>query len=387
ASCARVCPVEVLCEGACVEKTLLQKPIEIGRLQRYATDHALSNGKQLFTKGESNGKSVGIVGSGPAGLSCATYLTRLGYDVTVYERKSLAGGLDTYGMAEYKMPQSVSLDEIEHIAKMGVKFLLNTEIVAGNEDAHEIVDEVNRVSFDALNEWHDAIFLATGLGETNKLNIPGEELDGVYDALNFIEKIKTRDWLNIPLGKTVVVIGAGNTAIDAVTQAKRLGAEKVILVYRRTEKDASAYDYELELAKKDGIEFVWQAAPIGILSDSDYTHVTGLQIEKTDGTLMLFDIPCDMVIKAVGQQKMRTFFETVTNVETDDKGRVTVNEQMQTSNPKVFSGGDCANGGKEAVDASQMGKLAAQGIHHSLTGETVAFAGSSEVSPKSANQL
>ncbi len=387
ASCARVCPVEVLCEGACVEKTLLQKPIEIGRLQRYATDHALSNGKQLFTKGESNGKSVGIVGSGPAGLSCATYLTRLGYDVTVYERKSLAGGLDTYGMAEYKMPQSVSLDEIEHIAKMGVKFLLNTEIVAGNEDAHEIVDEVNRVSFDALNEWHDAIFLATGLGETNKLNIPGEELDGVYDALNFIEKIKTRDWLNIPLGKTVVVIGAGNTAIDAVTQAKRLGAEKVILVYRRTEKDASAYDYELELAKKDGIEFVWQAAPIGILSDSDYTHVTGLQIEKTDGTLMLFDIPCDMVIKAVGQQKMRTFFESVTNVETDDKGRVIVNEQMQTSNPKVFSGGDCANGGKEAVDASQMGKLAAQGIHHSLTGETVAFAGSSEVSPKSANQL
>lgn len=387
ASCARVCPVEVLCEGACVEKTLLQKPIEIGRLQRYATDHALSNGKQLFTKGESNGKSVGIVGSGPAGLSCATYLTRLGYDVTVYERKSLAGGLDTYGMAEYKMPQSVSLDEIEHIAKMGVKFLLNTEIVAGNEDAHEIVDEVNRVSFDALNEWHDAIFLATGLGETNKLNIPGEELDGVYDALNFIEKIKTRDWRNIPLGKTVVVIGAGNTAIDAVTQAKRLGAEKVILVYRRTEKDASAYDYELELAKKDGIEFVWQAAPIGILSDSDYTHVTGLQIEKTDGTLTLSDIPCDMVIKAVGQQKMRVFFESVAKVEIDEKGRVIVNEQMQTSNPKIFSGGDCANGGREAVDASQMGKLAAQGMHHSLTGETVAFAGSFEVSPKSANQL
>ena len=133
ASCARVCPVEVLCEGACVEKTLLQKPIEIGRLQRYATDYAMQSGRQIFQKGEPNGKSVGIIGSGPAGLSCATYLARLGYDVTVYERKPLAGGLDTYGMAEYKMPQKVSLDEVEQIAKLGVKFLLNTEIVAGDE--------------------------------------------------------------------------------------------------------------------------------------------------------------------------------------------------------------------------------------------------------------
>ena len=179
----------------------------------------------------------------------------------------------------------------------------------------------------------------------------------------------------MPLGKTVVVIGAGNTAIDAVTQAKRLGAEKVTLVYRRTVKDASAYDYELELARKDGVEFVWQAAPIGILSDSDYTRVTGLQCEKTDGTLTLFDIDCEMVIKAVGQQKMRHFFENVASVETDDKGCVIVNEQMQTSNSKIFSGGDCANGGKEAVDAAQMGKFAAQGIHNALSGESVKFAG------------
>ena len=387
ATCARVCPVEVLCEGACVEKTLLQKPIEIGRLQQYATDYAMKSDRQIFSKGEPNGKSVGIVGSGPAGLSCAAYLARLGYDVTVYERKPLAGGLDTYGMAEYKMAQSVSLDEVEHIARMGVKFLLNTEIAYESSPHYEgglatasaggvaLSGSIQTVSFSNLQQWHDAIFLATGLGDTNKLNIPGEELDGVYDALNFIEKIKTRDWINIPLGKTVVVVGAGNTAIDAVTQAKRLGAEKVIMVYRRTEKDASAYDYELELAKKDGVEFVWQAAPIGILADSGYTHVTGLQCEKTDGTLNLFDIPCDMVIKAVGQQKMLGFFEKVAGIETDDKGRVVVNDQMQTSNPNIFSGGDCANGGAEAVDASQMGKLAAQGIHYSLTGETVKFAG------------
>ncbi|MEO6051502.1 MAG: NAD(P)-dependent oxidoreductase [Pyrinomonadaceae bacterium] len=376
ATCARVCPVEVLCEGACVEKTLLKKPIEIGRLQRYATDYAMASDRQIFEKGEANGKSVGIVGSGPAGLSCASYLARLGYDVTVYERRELAGGLDTYAMAEYKMPQKVSLDEAEHIARMGVKFMLNTEITGGGDEAEELGGAVNRVSMTLLREWHDAIFLGVGLGNTNQLGIPGEDHDGVYDALEFIERIKTRDWKNVPLGKTVAVIGAGNTAIDAVTQAKRLGAEKVIMVYRRTVKDASAYEYELELARKDGVEFVWQAAPIGIMADDDNKRVTGLRCERTDGSLELFEIHCDMVIKAVGQQKMRSFFETVAGVAIDEKGRVVVNENMQTSDPKIFSGGDCANGGAEAVDAAQMGKHAAQGIHLRLTGESVSFAGS-----------
>jgi len=373
ATCARVCPVEVLCEGACVEKTLLQKPIEIGRLQRYATDHALSSDKQIFTKGESNGKSVGIVGSGPAGLSCAAYLARLGYDVTIYEKRPLAGGLDTYGMAEYKMPQAVSLSEVEHVANIGVKFLLNTMVTGGDEETEEL-GELNKVSMALLREWHDAIFLATGLGQTNKLGIPGEDLDGVYDALDFIEKIKTRDWQNVPLGKTVAVIGAGNTAVDAVTQAKRLGAEKVLMIYRRTEKEASAYQYEMELARKDGIEFVWQSAPVGILAGENGTRLS-LRCERTDGSLELFDISCDMIIKAVGQQKMRSFFEKVAGVETDEKGRVVVDEFMQTSDPKVFAGGDCANGGREAVDAAQMGKLAAQGIHKSVAGEAVKFAG------------
>ncbi len=372
ATCARVCPVEVLCEGACVEKTLLNKPIEIGRLQRYATDYALSNEKQIFEKGESNGKSVGIIGSGPAGLSCATYLARLGYDVTIYERRAKPGGLDTYGMAEYKMPQSVSIAETERVVAMGVKFLLNTAVTGGEET--EEVGELSKVSIQLLREWHDAIFLGIGLGETNKLNIPGEDRDGVYDALDVIEKIKTRDWRSVPFGRTVAVIGAGNTAIDAVTQAKRLGAEKVVMVYRRTEKDASAYDYEMELARKDGAEFVWQAAPVGILEGEDGTALS-LRCEKTDGSLALFDIPCDMVIKAVGQQKMRSFFENVAGVSIDDQGRVVVNEMMQTSDPKIFAGGDCMNGGAEAVDAAQTGKLAAQGIHQSLTGEAVKFAG------------
>jgi glutamate synthase (NADPH/NADH) small chain len=375
ATCARVCPVEVLCEGACVEKTLVQKPIEIGRLQRYATDHVLSDGKQLFTKGEMNGKSVGVIGSGPAGLSCAAYLARLGYDVTVYERKVFAGGLDTYGMAEYKMPQSVSLAEVERVAALGVKFILNTEIVAG-DDTTEVLGEVNRVSFELLKEWHDVIFAGGGLGKTNKLGIPGEELDGVYDALDFIEKVKTRDWTSVPLGTMVAVIGAGNTAIDAVTQAKRLGAARVLMVYRKTAGEMPAYDYEFELAKQDGIEFVWQAAPVGFLSD-DGVHVGSVRCERTDGSLELFEIPCDMVIKAVGQTKRQAFFEKVIGADTDERGRVMVSELMQTTNPKVFAGGDCVNGGGEAVEAAQMGKLAAQGIHETLTGEHIEFAGSS----------
>ena len=375
ATCARVCPVEVLCEGACVEKTLLQKPIEIGRLQRYATDHALSNGKQTFERRESNGRSVGIIGSGPAGLSCAAYLALLGYEVTVYERKPIAGGLDTYGMAEYKMPQSVSLAEVERVAAMGVKFMLNTEIVAG-DDTTEVLGEVNRVSFELLREWHDSIFVGAGLGNTNKLGIPGEDLTGVYDALDFVEKVKTRDWTSVPLGKMVAVVGAGNTAIDAVTQAKRLGAARVLMVYRKTAREMPAYDYEFELAKQDAIEFVWQAAPVGILSE-DGMHVSGLRCERTDGSLELFEIPCDMVIKAVGQTKRKAFFEKVLGVETDDRGRVIVDRKMETSEPNVFAGGDCVNGGGEAVEAAQMGKLAAQGIHETLSGERVDFAGAS----------
>lgn len=359
ASCARVCPVEVLCEGACVEGTLMEKPIEIGRLQRYATDFAMDHGRQIYQAGTPNGKSVGIVGSGPAGLSCATYLARLGYAVTVYERKPLAGGLDTYGMAEYKMPQKVSLDEVEHIKRIGVQFLLNTEI--GRD-----------VSFEDLQKNHDAIFLGIGLGATNQMNVPGEDSAGVIDALAFIEYIKTRDWKTVPLGKTVAVIGAGNTAIDAVTQAKRLGAERVMMVYRRTERDISAYQYEYDLAKKDGIEFRWNTAPVAITKNASGLTLT---CALNGDANQLVDIPCDLIIKAIGQQKMRSFFENTAGVAVDEKGRVVVNGSMQTSNPKIFSGGDCANGGKEAVDASQMGKLAAQGIHQTLSGETVVFAG------------
>ena len=355
-SCARVCPVEVLCEGACVEKTLVDKPIQIGRLQRYATDHVIEKGKQLFKKGESTGKSVGIIGSGPAGLSCASYLARLGHEVTVYEKRALAGGLDTYGMAEYKMRQSDSLDEVKMVEALGVRFELNVEI--GKD-----------VTIEKLKEAHDAIFIGVGLGSTKSARIPGEDKQGVVDALTFIESVKTRQWTAAEIGDTVAVIGAGNTAIDAVTQSKRLGASKAVLVYRRGEKDAPAYDYELELAKTDGVEFSWYSTPTEILGDGS---VSGLRCKRPDGSE--FVIGCDTVITAIGQTKQVPLLEML-GVTTYEDGRVIVDGMMQTSDPKIFAGGDCVNGGAEAVDAAQHGKLAAAGIHFALTGRRIGLAG------------
>jgi glutamate synthase (NADPH/NADH) small chain len=387
ATCARVCPVEVLCEGACVEKTLMDKPIEIGRLQRYATDYVMSRGRDVLDAGESNGKSVGIVGSGPAGLSCATYLARLGYAVTVYDRRPLAGGLDTYGMAEYKMTQRVSTDEAKMVERLGVELKLNTLITANGVKGDEIAESI---SLEELEARHDAVFLGVGLGATQRLNIPGEDLEGVYDALDFIERIKTRDWTSVPIGKSVAVIGAGNTAIDAVTQARRLGAERVLMIYRRTQKEMPAYEYEYELAKRDAVEFWWQTAPVEIVADEKGERVAALRCQRMElgepdqsGRRSArplpgseFDIPVDMVIKALGQQKMRDFFASIPEVKLDEAGRIVVDRAtMRTGNPKFFAGGDCVNGGREAVDASQMGKLAAQGIHESLTGERVEFAG------------
>ncbi|MGA9995598.1 MAG: NAD(P)-dependent oxidoreductase [Pyrinomonadaceae bacterium] len=389
ATCARVCPVDVLCEGACVEKTLMERPIEIGRLQRYATDAVIAAGRDVLKAGEPNGKSAGIVGSGPAGLSCATYLARLGYDVTIYERKPLAGGLDTYGMAEYKMSQRVSAEEVRMVERLGVKFLLNAEV--GRD-----------ITFEELQSQHDAIFLATGLGATSRLNIPGEDLEGVYDALDFIERIKTRDWASVPIGRTVAVIGAGNTAIDAVTQARRLGAERVLMIYRRSQREMPAYEYEYELAKKDAVEFWWQTAPVEIVASEDGTRVHALRCvrmemgeadssgrrtaQPVEGSE--FDIPVEMVVKATGQQKMRELLSSIAGVELDGSGRVAVDKQtMQTGNPKFFAGGDCVNGGREAVDASQMGKLAAQGIHETLTGERVEFAGARVPVPEKLGEI
>ena len=269
------------------------------------------------------------------------------------------------------MSQKDSLDEVEAIRNLGVEFRLDTEIISKIEDQKPKTG--NQITFEDLQAAHDTIFLAAGLGATNQLNILDENIEGVYDALEYIERVKTRDWQTVPTGKIVAVIGAGNTAIDAVTQAKRIGAERVLMIYRRTERDISAYAYEYELAKKDGVEFIWQAAPIAITAGENGSRLN-LRCEKTGADNQIFDVPCDIILKAIGQRKQSDFFQSI-GIALDEKNRVVVNDAMQTSNAKIFAGGDCVNGGAEAVDASQMGKKAAAGIHFSLFGEKVNFAG------------
>ena len=364
-TCAKACPVDVLCEGACVYNERGEKPIEIGRLQRYAIDRYFEQGMPpLFTPAPKNGKSVGIIGAGPAGLACGAELALMGYAVTIYEGKKLAGGLDTWGIAPYKMKYQDSLNEVKLVESFGVK--VKTGVHVGQD-----------VSIADLEKAHDAIFLSVGLGNSPNLNIPGEELSGVVDALEFIEKVTTRQWEKVDVGRRVAVIGAGNTAIDAVTESKRLGAEEVMIIYRRGEEEMSAYDFEYELAKSDGVVFHFLTAPKRIVGNN---KVEGLEcIRMSLGAPDAkgkrapeaipnseFTIPVDMVIKSIGQKPNESFLSQISNLKTQT-GNVSVDSiTMQTSNPKYFAGGDCINGGKEVVNAAADGKRAAHGIESFL---------------------
>ena len=325
-SCARACPVEVLCEGACVLNDRDEAPIKIALLQRHATDYVLERKLKLFEPGPKTGKRVAIVGAGPAGLACARDLRRHGHSVTVFEAKPQPGGLNTYGIAEYKLKADVALAEVQDILDLGV----------------ELKTGVTVTSIEKLLEQFDAVFVGVGLGSTKNVGIPGEDLPGVIDALTFIEHLKTHPYSETPVGRHVVVIGAGNTAIDAVTQAKRLGAASSTIVYRRGEADMPAYDYEYELAKRDGCGFRFNAAPQRILGNG---AVDGLEVKTANGTET---IPCDMVIVAVGQGERTEL-------------------RWPKDHPKIFVGGDCANGGAEIVNAAAEGVAAAKRIHERLT--------------------
>jgi dihydropyrimidine dehydrogenase (NAD+) subunit PreT len=312
-SCSRVCPVDVLCEGACVMHRYNQQPIEIGLLQRHAMDWFYDHDPSL-TPGKDNGKHVACIGAGPASLACAAELRRHGFAVTIFDRNPLAGGLNTYGIAQYKLRPGDSLKEVELVRKMGVAFRLGEEVNDNTEGEF------------------DAFFLGIGLGESHRLNVPGEDLPHVVDALKFIALYKT----GYPqIARRVVVIGAGNTAMDAAIAAKKLGAEQVHLLYRRGESDMSAFSTEYEHARQIGVEFHWN------------TIVTRIGTESVHcGTER---IPCDMVIPAIGQAPFKDF------------GPVN-RETGQTRYPKYFAGGDFINGGREVVDAVADGKRAAQGI-------------------------
>jgi dihydropyrimidine dehydrogenase (NAD+) subunit PreT len=364
-SCGRVCPTEVLCEGACVMHEKGEAPIEIGRLQRYAVDYVLQNKMQLFQPGPPNGKRVACVGSGPASLACAAELAKYGYEVSIFDRNSLPGGLNTYGIAAYKTRAADSVRESDLVKELGVKFCQKTDV--GRD-----------ISLAALAKQFDAIFLGVGLGDTWPLDLPGQDLYGVYGALEFIEQTKTRPFRQVEVGRRVACIGAGNTAIDVVTAARRLGAEIVYLIYRRGEAEMPAFAYEYQLAKQDGVSFLWQTQPVRVLGRDG--AVAGLECVRTElgapdakgrrqpapvpGTE--FHLHVDMVVRAVGQKPATDFLKAVKGLQLNSDGTVKINDHHQTGNPKYFAGGDCTNGGREVVDAVADGMAAARGLDASL---------------------
>lgn len=364
-SCGRVCPTEALCEGACVMNLDRKPAIEIGRLQRYAVEHVLDNRVELFQPGPANGFKVACVGAGPASLACAAELAKWGFSVSIFDKNVLGGGLNTYGIAAYKTRAEDSLREVDLVRQLGVTFCQGVEV--GKD-----------ITFAELEQQFDAVFLGLGLGETWNLSLPGEDLHGVVGAIGFIEQTKTKKFLDIEVGRRLACIGAGNTAIDVVTAARRLGAEFVYLVYRRSEAEMPAFKYEYDLAKRDGVIFYWQTQPVRVLGSNGV--VTGLECVRTrlgdpdargrrrpepiPGTEFVIDV--DMVVPAVGQQPVTEILRAVLGIDLHKDGRVMVNAGFQTSHPKYFAGGDCVNGGKEVVDAVAEGMGAARGIDQCL---------------------
>ncbi|TCZ76515.1 NAD(P)-dependent oxidoreductase [Paenibacillus albiflavus] len=367
ASCSRVCPTVELCEGACVLNHS-SKPIMIGDLQRYATDWAIHNEQQLFKAGASNGKSVAVIGGGPAGLSAARELARFGFSVTIYEAKPSAGGLNTFGIVSFRLPQEISLWEVEQVRGLGVD--IRTGVKVGED-----------ITVEELQRDYDAIVLAAGMSRVPMLGIEGEELQDVYDAIELVESTKVGEPAELA-GARVAVIGAGNTAIDAATCSIRLGASNVKMLYRRTRDEMTAYDFEYEFAKQDGVEFRWLTAPKRIIGNSD-GRVIGLECvrmmleEAQDGGRPRpvaiegseFVMEVDAVVKAIGQTRHLPLVESL-QIE-HRHGVVKVNtETFQTSNPRIYAAGDVifGDGQGEAmvVSAAQQGKLTAYAIYQQL---------------------
>jgi dihydropyrimidine dehydrogenase (NAD+) subunit PreT len=351
-SCSRVCPVDVLCEGACVMHGLNRPPIEIGRLQRHAMDWFYNAGHPTPAPGPRPPAParVACIGGGPASLACAAELRRHGYAATIFDNRPLPGGLNTYGVAEYKLRPSDSLREVEFIRSMGVEF--RREAVGSSID------------LDAIEKQYDLVFLGIGLGATQRLGIPGEDRPEVIDALRFIAHYKTAGDLEV--GRVVVVIGGGNTAIDAANAARRLGASEVHIFYRRTENEMPAFRFEYQHARVEGVQFHWLAQPLEILERAVRFGSTRLGVPDATGRRSAgivpgsdFVFPCDMVIPAVGQSPLMTLLERTRGIALQD-GCVSIDRPTgRTANPRYYAGGDCVNGGREVVDAVADGKRAA----------------------------
>lgn len=356
-SCARVCPTEVLCAGACVLNDLHERPIDIGRLQAFATDDVVFGDVDLFVSAVPTGHSVGVVGAGPAGLSCGAELARLGHDVVVYDANDEPGGLNTYGVANYKMDKATALREVEFVRELGVEIRSGTAVGAD-------------VSIDELLSTHEALFVGVGLGPVPPLGLEGEDLDGTADALDFIAEVREG---GVDLsGESIVVIGGGNTAIDAVSQASRLGADRVHLSYRRGRDEMKAYPHDIERALKSGVEFIHWSTPLRIEGEGSVSALVCQRMQYSqDGELDAvpdseFKIAATIVLRATGQEKRVGFFDQIDGVETDEGERVVVDDGFRTGNSKIWAGGDCVNGGKEVVNAVAHGKAAAASIDRVL---------------------
>jgi dihydropyrimidine dehydrogenase (NAD+) subunit PreT len=357
--CSKVCPVEKLCEGACVFNLLDEPPIPIAKLQRYSTEKAIDQKWQLFERKPATGKKVAVIGAGPAGLSCAHVLSREGIDVTIYEKESKGGGLMTYGIAAYKVTPQFCEDEVNYITSLGgIDIKYN----------HELGKDI---SLAVLQEQYDAVYLGFGVGVARQLNIPGEQLNGVVDAIHFIYDLRSKGYPAVPVGDKVAVIGMGMTAIDAATQARRLGASEVTLVYRRTQEEMPCTEVELDLAKLDGCRILWLAAPKEITGrDGKVTQLVCavMQLGEPDAsgrrspvdTGETVTLPVDMVIKAAGQVPFDTLVNS--NQLAHTNGKINAGKEGITNIAGVFAGGDCVNGGKEVVDAVQAGKDGAASI-------------------------
>jgi dihydropyrimidine dehydrogenase (NAD+) subunit PreT len=369
ATCARVCPVDELCEGACVRNDI-DHPVAIGRLQRYATDYLSQHNIRPFQPGTPNGYAVAVVGAGPAGLSCAAELVRAGCAVTVFDRRPLAGGLATFGIIPLREPTEVIGEEVRMIADLGVEFRLG-------------IDVGSDVGSGELLEQYNAIFLCVGAGSHDQLpELPGSRLEGVQDALELIEAVRTRPLDEIEVGRRAAVIGAGNTAMDALTIARRLGAEKLFCLYRRSAAEMTAYPAEYESVKADETEFLWMTAPVrfvaGVAGTLAAVECVKMRLGAVDDSGRPrpeaipgsnFMLSVDMAIYATGQEREATLYDELGLAH--DHGRLLVDPQTgSTANPKVFAGGDCVSSGKDltVVAAVAQGQNAAQAILRHLGG-------------------
>lgn len=350
--CARVCPTEDLCEQACVRELAEGKPVEIGRLQRFATDTLMAKGVHPFTRAAATGKRVAVVGAGPAGLSCAHRLALLGHDVTIYDAHAKAGGLNEYGIAAYKSTDDFAAREVDWLMSIG----------------GITIEASKAVTVDAIAADFDAVFLAVGLGGVNALGIEGDELDGVTDAVSFIRDLRqSSDLSTLPVGRNVVVIGGGMTAIDAAVQSKLLGAEQVTIAYRRGREAMSASRYEQDLAASQGVKLMFNVKPVAVHGESAATEIeleyTQVADGKLSGTGETIRIAADQVFRAIGQTL------TIDGGLTLDGGKIAVTGAGRTSRDGVWAGGDCASGGDDlTVTAVAEGRDAAMDIHATLTG-------------------